>query len=80
MVEGMGGGGRQAGQGSGIAGWACGFEREVLLIVWSLNVWSAEKPRQNILGTRGGLYVLSSLFIKYEVRSNERYDIEFIRF
>jgi hypothetical protein len=38
------------------------------LYVWSLNVWSAEKPRQNILGARGGLYVLSSLFMNNGVQ------------
>jgi hypothetical protein len=53
--------------------------REVLLIVWSLNVWSAEKPRQNILGVRGGLYVLSSLFMRYGVRRNESCDVILVR-
>jgi hypothetical protein len=52
--------------------------RKVLLIVWSLNVWSAEKPRQNILGVRGGLYILVFTLDGIQSQKNESCDTEFV--
>jgi hypothetical protein len=57
----LGEGGRQAGRGSGIAGWACGFEREVLLIGMELERLECGKAPPKYIGRPRRSVYLSSL-------------------